>query len=64
MQRNSESTMYKTHEFNMALSENVRPEELLGFLKNFKKSICGTGATNVAIHINCLHTILCGEKLR
>ena len=47
----------------MAVFENGQPEELLGFLKNFRKAIDGTGTTAVARRINYLRTILCGEAL-
>ena len=57
-------TTFETYKFMMAVFENGQPEELLGFLKNFRKAIDGTGTTAVAGRINYLRTILCWEALR
>ena len=62
--RNLASATLETYRFKMAVFKKVQPEELLGFLKNFKKAIDGTGTTTVAGWINHLHTMLRGGKLQ
>ena len=54
----------KTYKFKMTVFENVRPEELPGFLKNFKNFIDGNRTTIVSGRINYLRTLVCGEALR
>ena len=48
----------------MIIFGNGKPKEFLQLLKNFNKSIDGTGTTTVARRINFLCTLLCGEAIR
>ena len=39
--------MSETYKFKMNVFENIQPEELHGFLKNFERSIDSTGTTTI-----------------
>ena len=57
---NTASTASKTKIFKMSIFKNGQPEDLLGFLKNFKKAIDGTGTMAVVYGTNYLYTLLWG----
>ena len=64
MSHNPESMGSKMYEFKMTNFENGKAEELIEFLKNFKKAIYGTDTTVVAKGINFILIVLCRELLR
>ena len=63
LRRNSISEKSDMYEFKMDLFDNVKPEELLLFVQNFKMTIAASVMLAANAKIQYLHTLISGEAL-
>ena len=64
MRRCPASATCGTYELKFPTLENVKPEEFLQMMKDFKTGTDRTGTTSTTGENQFLRTILCGEDLR
>ena len=64
MRRNPDSAALETYELKVSMFKNVKLEEFIALIKNFKTAIDGTITISVSVWINYLHNMLRGESLR